>query len=130
MNALYEGIDKIVAEKDAEIAALQADNARMRGFIETVSLAPTPEDPQARLEGIVARARQALSTPAPAGAFVTLESGIDPVTIASCRNRATDIIWGPEGNGKTCGDVRMILESEYGVEVCRKALGPDEVKQC
>jgi hypothetical protein len=30
MNALYEGIDKIVAEKDAEIAALQADNARMR----------------------------------------------------------------------------------------------------
>ncbi len=51
---------------------------------------------------------------------------IDPVTLASCRYRAIDIIWGAEGDGKTCGDVRMILESEYGAEVCRKALGPDE----
>jgi len=62
-----------VPQARAELAALQADNVRMRGFIETVSLAPTPEDPQARLEGIVARARQALSTPAPAVAVVTLE---------------------------------------------------------
>jgi hypothetical protein len=78
----WEADQGLLAEKDAQIKRLtkekqdefeiasgyyrrlQAARARivmLTTFIETISLAPTPEDPQARVEGIVARARLVLS---------------------------------------------------------------------
>lgn len=57
---------------------------------------------------------------------------IDPVILASCRNRAMDVAWGPEGDGLTCGQARELLEREYGAEVCRVALlpGHEEEEAC
>jgi hypothetical protein len=60
------------------------------------------------------------------GAEGSCQSGpIDEVTLASCRNRAQDIVWGPEGAGLTVGEVRQLLEREYGVAVCHAALAPE-----
>jgi hypothetical protein len=75
MNKLYEGIDKIVAEKDAEIAELRVGNARMREALDQAGKelgVPQPgyPAPVANAAKIIA---DALSTPAPAGAVVTLE---------------------------------------------------------
>jgi hypothetical protein len=72
MNALYEGIDKTVAEKDSEIAALSAVNARMREALTAIKrhqeIVAGGAISMAVTYKIATDALAALSTPAPAGA--------------------------------------------------------------
>lgn len=50
---------------------------------------------------------------------------IDEVMLASCRNRAMNIVWGSEGDELTAKGVRARLEYEYGVDVCRAAFASE-----
>jgi len=112
--------------------ALEAENAALRGFAEFVSLSPTPSDPVARLETLVAHARLALASSPSGKVLVDREKLRERDEHIRCAIQAAESLLTEAANGRAisaeearsaCGKLRGLVSLAALLGMSQLAVG-------